>query len=191
MSLPPRAPRPAPSALSRAVYDLVPLSYAARNILLGDAAEAQHPPVSRRGAEIHDGHRPQPQVAGCSFVAELAISETFGQRDGKVHAGLGAMDLELVAEHLAYVLLQQSAPFPVERSHSADVPREVAGLDELREHRLMQIRRCNVDGLSNGDEAVDQVGRHDHVAESQRRKQHFAARPDIDDAIVAVESLQG
>src|SRR5512138_2492921 len=106
-----------------------------------------------------------------------------------MHAGFAAMNPQLLAEDLADVLLEDGAALAVHGAHASDVSREMSRVDELRQNGLVEIGRRDVDALSDGDEAIHQVWRHNHVSESKRREQHFATSADVDNPFVAVESL--
>ena len=68
----------------------------------------------------------------------------------------------------------------VQRAQAADVPQEVAFDHEVRRGRLQQGGWAAIHDRAQGAEGFDQGLGQDHVAQSQRREQHFAEGPDED-----------
>ncbi|MNI44750.1 hypothetical protein D3C73_991430 [compost metagenome] len=68
---------------------------------------------------------------------------------------------------------------------------EVAGADEVRGDRLLQLVAVAVDGGASPAEGLHQGARQDQVGEAQGTKQHLAEGPHIEDAPLAIQPLQG
>src|SRR5262249_48798926 len=62
---------------------------------------------------------------------------------------------------------------------------------EISEHSLKEVGRTYVHTIANCGETFDQVSWNHDITEPQRREQCFAEGPDIDNAGVAVQALQG
>ena len=58
------------------------------------------------------------------------------------------------------------------------------------EDGLVQGGREDVHRVADPAEPRDQIGGDHQVADPQRRKQHLAERPDVNDALVGVEAVQ-
>jgi len=68
------------------------------------------------------------------------------------------------AQLLAEALHQGVSTFGIDRSHPANVAREMTFPNEIGEHQLVQGWGTYVHGKSDSEEAVDQVRRQNYVA---------------------------
>ena len=124
-------------------------------------------------------------------MRDLHVVHPVWARDGQVHAGRIAENLELITEDFLQARRENCSALAILRTHAAQVSREMPFVDELREHRLSEIRLGHIDRLAHGEKAIEQVGRDHHVADAHRGKEHLAERPDIDHARVGIEPLEG
>src|SRR6516164_4230159 len=75
-------------------------------------------------------------------------------------------------------------------SHPAEMPGEVPFGQELRAHGLRQGRRMYVAQSSRANKSVDQRPRNNEVPQAQRREKYFAESSEINNPLLAVESLK-
>ena len=68
---------------------------------------------------------------------------------------------------------QVTAP-PIDRSHAAEMPVELAAHQEIGERELVECRRSPVGEVFGGGDVVHQVRRHDHPAETQAGRERLA-----------------
>src|SRR5271157_4131483 len=108
-----------------------------------------------------------------------------------MHARLGPCYLRERSQFVSNILDQAAPAFGIQQPHPPDMARKIPFANEICEHRLMKSCRTDVHRKPDGEKALDKVRRNDHVTQPQRRKQHLAERTDVDDARIAVESLQG
>jgi len=63
--------------------------------------------------------------------------------------------------------------------------------NEVRQHFLIKAGRAKIDRTPDGQKTVDQIRRNNDIAQPQGRKQDFAEGPDIYNAGIGIETLQG
>ena len=153
----------------------------------GRVAEAQHQALPRL-AEVGRGERRDRDAALPRARRQRHIAPAAVEEDRDVHARRVAGDRHA---QLARDRIDEEPPAaPIHGPHPAQVPREVPLGEEIRHGRLREVRRAQVHGAAHGEKSLDEVGRHDRVAEPERRKHHLAEGAGVDDARVAIEPLQ-
>src|ERR1035438_7069598 len=106
-----------------------------------------------------------------------------------MQARLRSNDLDC-AEFVVDAFDQCTSPLAVQCPHSSDVAGKVPFANKVGHYVLVEIRRSKIHCAAYRAEAIDQVRRHHDIADAQRWKQDFAECSDIDDAGIAVETLQ-
>ena len=130
-----------------------------------------------------------PSLAERPGDAVLLARHFLHQYAPEMNPGVRPNHLEATAEFPPQRLDQHAAALRVRRACPPQMPREVTLDDEVRQDGLVQRGWTDVHRVAHRHEPADQVARDDHIADSQRGKQHLAERADVDDAPVAVETL--
>jgi hypothetical protein len=91
---------------------------------------------------------------------------------------------------MLHSLNQRIAARQIEAPHAPNVAFEVTLFNERGESRLLGRRALAIDERARCGERVYQLLRNDHIAQPQRRQQHFAETSDVHDVCAVVEALQ-
>ena len=103
-------------------------------------------------------------------------SASGGSQASTCRPGRGAGGPERRAGGVASAASSASRRRPVDRPHPAQVPVELAALDEVGERQLVERRRAHVGRLLRLGDRLDEPRRHDQPAEPQPGRERLARR---------------
>ena len=78
--------------------------------------------------------------------------------------------------------------FAIQYARSSNMTGKMPFHNEIIEHRLIQMRRKNIHGMTDGAKSVNQVERNHDIAETQSGKQSLAECSDINHPGTAIET---
>ena len=86
-----------------------------------------------------------------------------------MHARLGPQNLHLRSEFLTQRVHQRAPPLRIQLPRPADMAREMAFVQEIRQRRLIEVRRPEIAGMPDRHERIEKTRWNHGITYAQRR----------------------